>query len=60
MNEQAQNKQQIEKEIDKANLEGQFLNKLNFINKTLLHIICKIILMSDNYDLHILHMFEES
>lgn len=60
MKDQALDKQRIEKEIEKANLEGQFLNKLNFINTTLLHIISKIILLSDNYDIHILNMFEES
>ena len=56
---QAENQEQYKTEIKKANIEGQFLNKLHFVNKTLLHVICKLILMSDNYDLHILNMFEE-
>ena len=46
--------EEFKNEIKKANFEGQFINKLHFVNKTLLNIISKLILMSDNYDIHIL------
>ena len=51
---QKEMEEEFKNEIKKTNFEGQFINKLHFVNKTLLNIISKLILMSDNYDIHIL------